>query len=1470
MPATEQTWRDSKLLHVVFGLSAVAMLAATVWMLAVDHRREWKDYQRKFQGIEAWTTEARISQESSDVYHTQLKEAREAFEAAQREVPPGSLIDDFEDAVRDANKDEGPANLDAVDNAYKALAKAEPDERPALRKQLTSLLQGYVNQAKFREDGLASEKKFFAADLDVARSEFELGVGNQMPHDELEQKQEKVTEMMKKVDEATVKVQNAAAYRKQLEAILAKINGPEAEKQKAIEDLQGKLVQLEKQLYERENHVMKDIIGLPIIDAFSPKKLDQIWLPKLTINNNFRDVARFDRCTNCHQGIDKTAPGSAIEPGYVPEQSIEIALQTPAAAPEVMADASAASTATKEELYIRALKDAYGLQLAAEGLLDPAEATISVVRPEMAGAKANLQVGDTITSVNGAKVYDRRAVYGYLLETVQWGQPLKLVVRRGLPSPYSSHPRLDLFVGSLSPHKMADIGCTICHDGQGSSTSFKWASHTPNDPAEANRWSQERGWFENHHWIFPMYPKRFSESLCLKCHHEVTELQPSEKFPDPPAPKLVEGFQLIQDFGCFGCHEINGFDGPNRRIGPDLRTEPNYTAAAEALLNGGGLDDQQQAWAHDLVREPSNESARHALQASLKNAEKLPGSDPTVTKKLVALLDDVETPGKYRKVGPSLRHVASKVDFSFLYSWIRKPSDFRPTTKMPQFFGLYNHLGEAGLHDAERYEPLEIRGAAEYLLAKSQPFQFAEPPKSVSEKASAERGKVAFEVRCLACHQHNDFPAGKMTQGPDLTRIAAKFSAKSNPNGPKWLYSWLQNPSNYHPRTLMPNMILQPVKNAEGKLVDPAADIAEFLLTGEQDWMPKDVPARELTAAETESLDALALESLKAALNSERLAKNYLETGIPEDLRNEIKGDEIELVGPMSTEKKLQYVGRRAISKYGCSGCHDIPGFEDVKPIGTGLADWARKTPDKLAFEQIVEYMLKGHGAPGPLIHNETGEPKDVTDAEIEEAEADTHGHAHFNFLNMDSDTGYFMQRLVNHQREGFIWQKLREPRSYDYEKTQNKTYNERLRMPQFTAFNDAQREAIITFVLGLVAEPPASQYVFKGDARRRAIIEGQQVVEKFNCTGCHALEMEKWKLAYEPSDFPDPPALEDYPFLKAQFSPQQVKASLVTDPQGKLHATLSGMPAFNDEGKPLKIDEEGSPIEADDTTTPAFYSFVLWQNALLNGQPRQAGLQNILVPESRIVKRYPQLGGYLPRWAYATVVSEERKVNPNAKAEEAWGWLPPPLVGEGRKVQTAWLHDFLLDPHEIRPAAVLRMPKFNMSPSDATKLVNYFAAVDQVDYPYNFDPRTRESYLAAQNKQHPNRLGDALNIVTDNNFCIKCHLLGDFAPGGSDRAKAPQLGEVYERLRPDYVLDWIANPKRILPYTGMPVNVPFDKPVDQKLYKGDSDQQLNALVDLLLNYDRFMESKTSIKPLIKSPPAAAAENASAEARAAN
>jgi hypothetical protein len=56
-----------------------------------------------------------------------------------------------------------------------------------------------------------------------------------------------------------------------------------------------------------------------------------------------------------------------------------------------------------------------------------------------------------------------------------------------------------------------------------------------------------------------------------------------------------------------------------------------------------------------------------------------------------------------------------------------------------------------------------------------------------------------------------------------------------------------------------------------------------------------------------------------------------------------------------------------------------------------------------------------------------------------------------------------------------------------------------------------------------------------------------------------------------------------------------------------------------------------------------------------------------------------------------------------------------------------------------------------------------------------------------------------------------------------------------------------------------MPVNIPYDKPVSQDLYVGDSEQQLGALTDLLMHYDEFTKRQFSLEPYlpqVASPPA--------------
>ena len=280
--------------------------------------------------------------------------------------------------------------------------------------------------------------------------------------------------------------------------------------------------------------------------------------------------------------------------------------------------------------------------------------------------------------------------------------------------------------------------------------------------------------------------------------------------------------------------------------------------------------------------------------------------------------------------------------------------------------------------------------------------------------------------------------------------------------------------------------------------------------------------------------------------------------------------------------------------------------------------------------------------------------------------------------------------------------------RSFGYETTQTKRYAERLRMPKFP-FDEKEREAVMTFVLGLTQEAPESKYIYQPGPRQKAIVEGRHVLEKYNCAGCHILDMERWDISYLPNEFESPPTTNDFPFVRPDVTPEQIKASLTPDQRGFLHAELHGMTARDDKpGQPKMVDQEGVPIEPDDKESPRFYEFVPYRPVIVGGIPRAVGVQTLRIaasPEGGPArgKSFDGHGGDLAKYLYPRVIAEEKKTNPNAVASEAWGWLPPPLHHEGEKVQTDWLHDFLMDPTHIRPAVVLRMPNFHMSSDEAS-----------------------------------------------------------------------------------------------------------------------------------------------------------------------
>jgi cytochrome c551/c552 len=1497
MPATEKTWRDQLRMHVIFGVTSLVMLLATIWMLWKDHNREWRRWQLADRERAHWTIEAQLAQSHAES-QSQSNRLTEELDKVRREKIDPNLIAQFQQTVRNeddrltkAGIQEKRADFSRFDAANEALQVAAADSKEAARARadLFKAMNSFVQEAKRRELEVTSKRKFMAADLNAVVSARGIAVGEGRATEELEANIQSLNSQLADLDIVLVA---SKEYRKSLEAIVTAMQAEENDLQKQVAAIDAEIKRFEDQL--DKNRVgffagdkgiwrvvpnMEPVARWPILDAFNTGtiKLDQIWLPDMKISYNFSSVARYDRCINCHRAIDKTAPGSAVEPAYpaIPrdQRARTFELATPATKPES-----------------NLLEKVYGIRLADRGQVAPDDVTIQVVIPESLAAKAGLEMGDVFTTINGGPIHSASDVEHYLFEIADWGKPQAIEVRRGLDQPFTSHPRLDLYVGSTSPHKRGEMGCTICHDGQGSATDFKWASHTPNDPNQGRDWSLNYGWFENHHWSFPMTPARFIESNCLKCHHEVVELEPSQRFPEPPAPKLVAGYELVRQYGCYGCHEIGGFDGPTKRIGPDLRLEPNYYEVAAQILQDGGLNEAERGWATTLVSQSDDKAARDQLMrairqdAALANASRsAEGADtaarPRLSKETHANADalkDVEVPGRFRKVGPSLRHLASKVDFDWLYRWIRHPADFRPTTRMPQFFGNFDHLEkdlkEFKLRDAngepqdvsdreytERFENIEIRALTEFLMARSQPFEYLQQPANITEPPSAERGRWLFETRgCLACHSHAEFPGIASNQGPDLSRIAAKFG---NERGQRWLYSWLKQPNHYHSRTIMPNVFLEPIGETDaagaltGRVTDPAADIMTFLLGVPAQWQ-SEVPTveRGLTAQEAQDLEDLTAVWLTPSFQSKRLAARYAREGIPERIAGTVKVDELVLVGTLTdqnrVERQLEYVARRSISRYGCFGCHEIPGFEGAKPIGTPLASWGRKETSQLAFENIAQFLAT-HGIDGK-------QPANAGHGESAGHELDPQ--------KVDGDTGYFLQALLGHQRNGFLWQKLRMPRAYDYQTTVNKRYDERLRMPKFP-FTAEQREQVMTFVLGLTNEAPDAKYIYKPDRRQTAIIEGRHVLEKYNCAGCHILDMERWSVAFDPKLFDQPETTKDYPFVRPVVTAEEIKESLQPDRRGLLHAQLYGMPVRDEATGTVRIvDQDSVPLEAEDKSSPPFFQFTLYQQAVVSGAPRVVGGPNLLIPADRDRRgpangvAYAGLGGDLAKYLYPRVIAEEKKVNPAVVPSEAWGWLPPPLHHEGVKVQTDWLHDFLMDPIELRPATVLRMPNFHMSSEEASKLVNYFAAESGAEFPYEYNSRRRSSQLAQLEDMHPKLFDDAMKIVTDSSFCVKCHSIGDYEVKGAVKTLGPRLDQVYRRLRPEYLRDWVAMPQRILPYTGMPLNIPYDPElphqggVGQQLFPGTSTQQLDGVVELLTNFDEYTKRHTGVKALVKEP----------------
>ncbi len=192
-----------------------------------------------------------------------------------------------------------------------------------------------------------------------------------------------------------------------------------------------------------------------------------------------------------------------------------------------------------------------------------------------------------------------------------------------------------------------------------------------------------------------------------------------------------------------------------------------------------------------------------------------------------------------------------------------------------------------------------------------------------------------------------------------------------------------------------------------------------------------------------------------------------------------------QIIGAMSLdEKKLTYLGNKAISHYGCYACHTIPGFEETSPPGTELSAWAERPVTQLDF------AFYDHA-----FHDMRHDKHEIYGTVYLRGSA----------LNDYSPTPDDMPEQITLTHAAFAKHKMLNPRIWDREKI--KRPYDKLKMPNYY-FTEEEAEALTTYLLSrMPARVTEALSVNYDDSPLGPIGKGRKLTRELNCVACHEIE---------------------------------------------------------------------------------------------------------------------------------------------------------------------------------------------------------------------------------------------------------------------------------------------------------------------------------------------------------------------------
>jgi cytochrome c2 len=170
-------------------------------------------------------------------------------------------------------------------------------------------------------------------------------------------------------------------------------------------------------------------------------------------------------------------------------------------------------------------------------------------------------------------------------------------------------------------------------------------------------------------------------------------------------------------------------------------------------------------------------------------------------------------------------------------------------------------------------------------------------------------------------------------------------------------------------------------------------------------------------------------------------------------------------VAPYLDDPSLKQKGMDLVKHYGCAGCHEISGLEEEGRVGTELTNEGSKPIERLDFALFTEDAKEG------VLPN-----------------------------GKDSNRGAW------YDLKGFFEQKLTDPAVFDRGKYKPDPMD-RLRMPKPNLTADDVGK-LTTLLLGSVDPALPPDYMYKPADQRAAIQQGWWLVTKYNCIGCHEIDV--------------------------------------------------------------------------------------------------------------------------------------------------------------------------------------------------------------------------------------------------------------------------------------------------------------------------------------------------------------------------